>query len=123
MCGGFYDIIVIFDFEVFWGVYSLYVTPLRLFVVPEVLLSQEIPSEEVRMVPSQPTVTKSPFPYVILPLSSFDVPESLKVHVTPSEEVRVVVDFSVVVVLVVVELSEDELSVDVVVVVVDVDTV
>ena len=76
------------------------------------------------MVPSQPTVTKSPFPYVILPLSSFDVPESLKVHVTPSEEVRVVVDFSVVVVLVVVELSEDELSVDVVVVVVvDVDTV
>ena len=77
------------------------------------------------MVPSQPTVTKSPFPYVILPLSSFDVPESLKVHVTPSEEVRVVVDFSVVVVvLVVVELSEDELSEDVVVVEdVDVDTV
>ena len=52
---------------------------------------------------------------MILPLSSFDVPESLKVHVTPSEEVRVVVDFSVV--LVVVELSEDE------VVDVDVDTV
>ena len=98
----------------------MYVIPLRVFEVPEVLLSQEIPSEEVRMVPSQPTVTKSPFPYVILPLSSFDVPESLKVHVTPSEEVRVVVDFSVVVVvLVVVELSEDV----VVVVDVDVDTV
>ena len=61
---------------------------------------------------------------MIYPLSSFDVPESLKVHVTPSEEVRVVVDFSVVVVLVVVELSEDELSEDVVVVEdVDVDTV
>ena len=74
----------------------------------EVLLSQEIPSEEVRRVPSQPTVTKSPFPYVILPLSSFDVPESLKVHVTPSEEVRVVVDFSVVIVGV--ELSEVEVE-------------
>ena len=60
------------------------------------------------MVPSQPTVTKSPFPYVILPLSSFDVPESLKVHVTPSEEVRVVVDFSVVIVGV--ELSEVEVE-------------
>ena len=81
--------------------------------VPEDLEVHEIPSDEVRRVPSQPTVTKSPFPYVILPLSSFDVPESLKVHVTPSEEVRVVVDFSVV--LVVVELSEVE--------VVDVDTV
>ena len=79
-----------------------------MFVVPEVLLSQEIPSEEVRRVPSQPTVTKSPFPYVILPLSSFDVPESLKVHVTPSEEVRVVVDFSVVIVGV--ELSEVEVE-------------
>ena len=84
-----------------------------MFVVPEVLLSQVVPSEEVRMVPSQPTVTKSPFPYVIFPLSSFDVPEVLTVQVTPSEEVRVVVDFSVV--LVVVELSEVE--------VVDVDTV
>ena len=60
------------------------------------------------MVPSQPTVTKSPFPYVILPLSSFDVPESLKVHVTPSEEVRVVVDFTVVIVGV--ELSEVEVE-------------
>ena len=74
-----------------------------MFVVPEVLLSHEIPSEEVRRVPSQPTVTNSPFPYVIFPLSSFDVPESLKVHVTPSEEVREVVELSV---IVVVELSE-----------------
>ena len=106
MCGGIHNIVVIFDFVVFWGVSSLYVTPLILFVVPEVLLSQEIPSEEVRMVPSQPTVTKSPFPYVIFPLSSFDVPEVLTVQVTPSEEVRVVVDFSVV--IVVVELSEVE---------------
>ena len=79
-----------------------------MFVVPEVLEVQVIPSEEVRRVPSQPTVTKSPFPYVIFPLSSFDVPESLKVHVTPSEEVRVVVDFSVVIVGV--ELSEVEVE-------------
>ena len=86
----------------------MYVIPLRVFEVPEVLLSQEIPSDEVRMVPSQPTVTKIPFPYVILPLSSFDVPESLKVHVTPSEEVRVVVDFTVVIVGV--ELSEVEVE-------------
>jgi len=36
------------------------VTPPRLFDVPEVLLSQEVPSEEVRMVPLSPTVMKSP---------------------------------------------------------------
>ena len=86
----------------------MYVTPLRVFDVPEVLEVHEIPSKEVRMVPSQPTVTNSPFPYVIFPLSSFDVPEVLKVHVTPSEEVRVVVELSV---LVVVELSEFKVSV------------
>ena len=34
------------------------VTPLRLFVVPEVLLSHEVPSEEVRMVPVCPTAMK-----------------------------------------------------------------
>jgi len=32
-------------------VYSVKVTELRLFDVPEVLLSQEIPSDEVRMLP------------------------------------------------------------------------
>ena len=83
------------------------------FGIPEVLKVQVVPSGEGRMVPCLPTVTKSPFPKVILPLSSFDVPESLKVHVTPSEEVRVVVDFTVVIVGV--ELSEVEVE--------DVDTV
>ena len=39
------------------GVYSLYVTPLRLFDVPEVLLVHDVPSGEVRMVPESPTVT------------------------------------------------------------------
>jgi len=34
-----------------WWVYSVKVTELRLFDVPEVLLSQEIPSDEVRMLP------------------------------------------------------------------------
>ena len=61
-----------------------------MFVVPEVLEVHEIPSDEVRMVPKVPTVTKSPFPYVILPLSSFDVPEVLSDQVVPSEEVRMV---------------------------------
>ena len=44
------------------GVYSAYVIPKRRFDVPEVLEVQEIPSDEVRMVPDVPTVTKSPFP-------------------------------------------------------------
>ena len=34
------------------------VTPLRFVVVPEVLLSLEVPSEEVRMVPVCPTAMK-----------------------------------------------------------------
>jgi hypothetical protein len=32
-----------------------------LFVVPEVLSVQDIPSEEVRMLPTFPTVTNNPF--------------------------------------------------------------
>jgi len=44
------------------GGYSVKVTPLILFEVPEVLEVHEVPSEEVRMVPDSPTVTKSPFP-------------------------------------------------------------
>ena len=35
----------------------LLVTPKRLFDVPEVLSVQEVPSEEVRMVPFAPTAT------------------------------------------------------------------
>ena len=33
--------------------------PYRVSVVPEFLLSQEVPSEEVRMVPEKPTVTNN----------------------------------------------------------------
>ena len=61
----------------------MYVTPLRRFDVPEVLEVQEVPlSDEVRMVPDQPTVIKVLFPYVI-PLRTFDVPEVLEVQVFP----------------------------------------
>ena len=35
-------------------------TPDRLNDVPEVLLSHEVPSEEVRMVPEEPTLTNNP---------------------------------------------------------------
>ena len=38
------------------------VTPLRLFDVPEVLEVHVVPSDEVRMVPEPPTVTKVLFP-------------------------------------------------------------
>ena len=70
-------------------VYSEYVTPMRYFDVPEVLLVHEFPSGEVRMVPPKLTVTKSPFPKVT-PLRYSDVPEVLSVQVVPSEEVRMV---------------------------------
>ena len=43
-------------------------------VVPEVLLSQEVPSEEVRMVPESPTVTNNP---VVVELSVFVVLDEL----------------------------------------------
>ena len=42
----------------------MYVTSLRVFDVPEVLEVHEIPSEDVRMVPVPPTVTKSPLELV-----------------------------------------------------------
>ena len=60
----------------------------RLFVVPEVLLSQVVPlSVDVRMVPELPTATKVLFAKVI-PLSVFVVPEVFETHVLPlSEEV------------------------------------
>ena len=43
-------------------------------VVPEVLLSQEVPSGEVRMVPDSPTVTNNP---VVVELSVFVVLDEL----------------------------------------------
>ena len=57
-----------------------------MFVVPDVLAVQEVPSVEVRRVPDPPPVTKSLFPYVTL-LRLFVVPEVLEVQVVPSDEV------------------------------------
>ena len=47
---------------------------MRYFDVPEVLLSQEVPSEEVRMVPESPTVTNNP---VVVVMSVLLEPSSL----------------------------------------------
>ena len=44
-------------------------TPTRPSVVPEVLLSHEVPSEEVRMVPDLPTLTNNPVEVVVEPSS------------------------------------------------------
>ena len=69
----------------------MYETPHRVFVVPEVLEVQVIPSEEVRMVPELPTVIKVLFLNMTL-LRVFDVPEVLEVQVIPSEEVVMIPD-------------------------------
>ena len=60
-----------------------------MFVVPDVLAVQDVPSVEVRRVPDPPPVTKSPFPYVTL-LRLFVVPEVLEFQEVPSGEVRMV---------------------------------
>ena len=65
------------------------VIPLSQFVVPEVLEVQEIPSEEVSIVPESPTAMNVLFECVT-PESRFVVPEVLKVHVAKSEEVNIV---------------------------------
>jgi len=41
------------------------VTPYRFFVVPEVLLVHDIPSEDVSMIPLSPTVTNNPVEVVV----------------------------------------------------------
>ena len=64
-------------------------TFLRLFDVPEVLEIQEVPSDDVKIVPELPEITKRPFLYKI-PLSVFDVPEVLEVQEVPSDDVRIV---------------------------------
>ena len=51
-----------------------YVTSQSLSDAPEVLLSQVVPSEEVRMVPNTPTVTNNP---VVVELSVFVVLDEL----------------------------------------------
>ena len=66
-------------------------TPHRVFVVPEVLLSHVVPSEEVRMVPETPTSTNVLFANQT-PYREFDVPEVLDVQDAPSDEVRIVPD-------------------------------
>ena len=48
-----------------------------------------LPSEEVRMVPAEPTATKVPFAWVI-PIRKLDVPEVLLSQEVPSEEVRII---------------------------------
>ena len=60
-------------------------TPLRLFPVPEVLEVQEMPSEEVRMVPNQPTATNV-LPPKVTPPRYCEVPELLEVHAVPFDE-------------------------------------
>ena len=62
--------------------------PHRVFVVPEVLSSHVVPSEEVRIVPEVPTTTNVLFANAT-PQRSFDVPEVLDVQVIPSLEVRI----------------------------------
>ena len=58
--------------------------------MPEVLEVHVFPlSEEVRIVPESPNVTKELFPKEI-PLRPFDVPEVLEVQVIPSEDVRII---------------------------------
>ena len=49
-------------------------TPLRCFDVPEVLLFHEFPSDEVKMVPEEPTLTNNP---VVVELSVFVVLDEL----------------------------------------------
>ena len=66
----------------------------RKLVVPEELLSQVVPSDEVRIVPilvyqSPATATKVLIPNVI-PLRGFVVPDCFAFHVIPSEDVRMV---------------------------------
>ena len=61
-------------------------TSFKLFVVPEVLEVQDIPSEEVRISPPELTVTNILFPYVI-PHKLLVIPEVLDVKEVPSEEV------------------------------------
>ena len=46
----------------FFGGYSVKMTLLRLFDVPEVLEVQEVPSDDVRIVPDLPPITKVLFP-------------------------------------------------------------
>ena len=59
----------------------------RRIVVPEVLDVHVTPSEEVWMVPEDPTATNVLFPQVT---PFFDLPEVLDVHVVPSDEVSMV---------------------------------
>ena len=65
------------------------IIPLSFCEDPEVLEVHEIPSEEVRMVPDLPTVTKVLFPKVTI-LRKFEVPDDLEVHKIPSEDEKMI---------------------------------
>ena len=87
-----------------------------MFVVPDVLAVQDIPSVEVRRVPDPPPVTKSSFSYMTL-LRLFVVPEVLEVHVVPlSDELSMVTELptatndTIEVVVAVLSVLEEELS-------------
>ena len=60
------------------------VTPMRLDVVPDDLLSQEVPSDEVRIVPDVPTATYNPEVVVVVLTESSSVYSSL----SPQEMMR-----------------------------------
>ena len=66
-------------------------TPQRSFEVPDVLEVQEIPSEEVRIVPELPT-TKKVFFAKTTEFKVLVVFEVLPIQLIPSEEVRIVPD-------------------------------
>ena len=61
-------------------------TLLKVFEVPDVLEVQDIPSDDVKIVPVSPIVTNKSYPKVT-PFSELDVPELLEVHEVPSDEV------------------------------------
>jgi len=63
-------------------------TPIKPPVTPEVLEDQEIPSDEVSIVPEEPTATNLLFPYVTL-YKYRVVPEVLAVQDIPSVDVMI----------------------------------
>ena len=69
--------------------YSEKVTALSWLVVSEALSVHDIPSEDVIMVPLDPTTTYTPFPYEI-PFRFAVTPEVLSVHNDRSDDVNIV---------------------------------
>ena len=61
-------------------------TPLRLFDIPDVLEVHEFPSVEVRMVPSQPTVTNNPVVVVLSVLVVLDEVQDMEMKLKRKRE-------------------------------------